>query len=246
MGEFSCMDTLHRRLQRRLRANLLLSSIAAALSLAGIPQAAAADNAAQIASQGNGRGAPACVTCHGARGEGSGAFPRLAGTGQAYLQEQLEAFATGARKSAVMQTIAQQLSTGERGAMATYYSKLAPPQISLPAAAPTPADLGAWIANRGRWSDDLPACAQCHGREGSGGGQAFPPLAGLPAAYIEQQLEAWRSGARPPGPLGLMKIVASKLTPADSQAVANYYGNPGATRPAGAGAAQAPTPEKRP
>lgn len=210
----------------------LLSSIAATFSFAAMAQAASPENAAQIASQGNGRGAPACVGCHGRQGEGSPAFPRLAGTGQAYLQEQLDAFASGARKSAVMQTIAQQLSVGERGAMAAYYSKLTAPQIVMPTTALSPANLGAWLANRGRWSDNLPACAQCHGPGGSGVGQQFPPLAGLPAAYIEQQLQAWRSGARPPGPLGLMGIVASKLTPADSQAVANYYGNQGAAHPA--------------
>lgn len=196
----------------------------AALSATAMTQAAAADAAAQIAAQGNGRGAPACATCHGNHGEGSAAFPRLAGSGQAYLQAQLDAFAADSRKNVTMQTIAKQLNTSERSAMAAYYSTLPAPRIALSPAAPTPADVGAWIANRGRWSDNLPACAQCHGPGGIGVGQQFPPLAGLPPAYIAQQLQAWRDGARPPGPLGLMATVASKLSPGDSQAVADYYG----------------------
>lgn len=223
-----------------------LGSIVAAFSFATMAQAAAPDNAAQIATQGNGRGAPACASCHGRQGEGSSAFPRLAGSGQAYLQAQLDAFASGARKNATMQPIAQQLSTVERSAMAAYYSRLAPPQIALPTAALTPANVGAWLAHRGRWSDNLPACGQCHGRGGSGVGQQFPPLAGLPPAYITQQLEAWRSGARPPGPLGLMATIASKLSPADSQAVADYYGGQSAAHRAVAIATPPRKPEDRP
>lgn len=210
---------------------LRLGPVAVVLSFAAMAQAATPDIAAQIAAQGNGRGAPACMSCHGARGEGSSAFPRLAGTGQVYLQSQLDAFASDARKNVTMQTVAKQLSTVERTAMATYYSKMAPPQISLSSSTPMPADAGAWIANRGRWSDNLPACVQCHGPAGSGVGQQFPPLAGLSPAYIAAQLQAWRSGSRPPGPLGLMSLIASKLSPGDSQAVADYYGGQAAANP---------------
>lgn len=214
------------------RGHLLrLGPVAVVLSFAVIAKAATPDNAAQIAAQGNGRGAPACMSCHGARGEGSSAFPRLAGTGQVYLLDQLDAFASDVRKNATMQTVAKQLTKAERTAMAAYYSKLAPPQISLSAATPMPADVGPWIANRGRWSDNLPACVQCHGPGGSGVGQQFPPLAGLPPAYIVAQLQAWRSGSRPPGPLGLMAMIASKLSPDDSQAVADYYGGQAASNP---------------
>lgn len=208
---------------------LRLGLVPVVLSFA--PMAQAADTAAQIAAQGNGRGAPACMSCHGARGEGSSAFPRLAGTGEVYLQDQLNAFASGARKNVTMETVAKQLATVERTAMAAYYSKLAPPQIALSSAPPMPADIGAWIANRGRWSDNLPACVQCHGPAGSGVGQQFPPLAGLPPAYIAAQLQAWRSGSRPPGPLGLMATIASKLSAGDSQAVADYYGGQAAANP---------------
>ena len=224
---------------------LYLGPIAVALLWAAMAQAATPDNVEQIVAQGNGRGAPACITCHGTRGEGSSAFPRLAGTGEAYLQAQLDAFSSGARKNSTMQTITKQLSTTERSEIAAYYSKLASPRISLPSATPPPTDVGAWIANRGRWSDDLPACVQCHGRGGRGVGQQFPPLAGLPSAYIAEQLQAWRSGTRPPGPLGLMATIASKLSAGDSHAVADYYGGQSTANPVMAGGTPLRKPENR-
>ena len=69
----------------------------------------------------------------------------------------------------------------------------------------------------------MPACAQCHGPGGTGVGEDFPPLAGQPAAYLAEQLRAWQSGGRHPGPLGLMETIARKLSAADIQAVSDYY-----------------------
>jgi cytochrome c553 len=50
-------------------------------------------------------------------------------------------------------------------------------------------------------------------------------LAGLPAAYVAEQLQAWKAGNRPPGPLALMPAIASKLSDTDITAVAAYYEN---------------------
>lgn len=53
-------------------------------------------------------------------------------------------------------------------------------------------------------------------------GEDFPPLAGQPAGYFADQLRAWQSGARHPGPLGLMQTIARKLSAAENQAVSDY------------------------
>lgn len=177
----------------------------------------------QIVTQGAGPTVAACAGCHGARGEGSAAFPRLGGTGQAYLQAQLDAFAKGTRQNPLMQPIAQGLTPAQRAAVARYYSSLPAPLRAADVAPVAPANAGAWLATRGRWSDQIPACAQCHGAGGNGVGTDFPPLAGLPAAYITEQLQAWKSGVRPPGPLALMESVAKKLGAADISAVSSYY-----------------------
>ena len=176
-----------------------------------------------MAAQGTSPSVTVCIGCHGAKGEGMGAFPRLAGTGQAYLLAQLDAFANGDRKNPVMQPIAQSLKPAERQALALYFSQLPAPLVASDSAQPLPSDTGAWLATRGRWADQVPACAQCHGPGGSGVGAQFPPLAGLPAAYIAEQLQAWKAGSRPPGPLALMAGVAKKLSDAEISAVAAYY-----------------------
>ena len=210
------------------------------------PVWAAEDGAAptgrQIANAGKGAAVPACAGCHGQKGEGNPAFPRLAGTGQAYLAAQLEAFAGGTRQNPIMQPIAKALSTAEREATAAYYSRLPTPvKPPVDSEQPSPADTGAWLATRGRWDEQLPACVQCHGPGGSGIGTAFPPLAGLPAAYIAAQLQAWKSGARPPGPLALMPAIAKKLTDADVTAISAYY--EGIVRPQAAAAQASAKPQ---
>ena len=192
-----------------------------------------ADGAA-IARSGAGA-APACQTCHGASGEGvaSAGFPRLAALGATYMQRQLDAFADGTRVSAVMMSIAKALSVADRAAVTAHYAALSAPAASaeaVPAAtasglatSPTPDSVGAKLATRGRWADKLPACEQCHGPGGRGVGLDFPPLAGQSASYLANQLTAWKTGARPPGPLGLMAVVAKKLSEAEVRAVADHY-----------------------
>lgn len=184
---------------------------------------AAAAQGAQIAAKGSGSAVPACAGCHGAQGKGSAAFPHLAGAGVDYLREQLEAFAAGARKNPVMQPIAKGLTPQQRDAVAAYFASLGGSTHAGDKEARGPDDTGAWLATRGRWADNLPACSQCHGPGGSGVGSRFPPLAGQPAPYISAQLKAWQAGERPAGPLGLMQSVAGKLRGADVQAVSEYY-----------------------
>ncbi len=184
-----------------------------------------APSGASIAAQGSGS-APPCAVCHGAHGEGNPAIgaPRLAGVGAAYLQEQLRDFADGTRASPIMAPIAKALESAQDEAVAAYYATLPAPAI---AAAADENSAGKLLAERGRWSDGLPACSQCHGPEGVGVGAAFPPLAGLPAAYVVAQLEAWQQGHRAPGPLGLMAAVAKRMSKTDIEDVAAYFASIG-------------------
>lgn len=190
----------------------------------------------------------ACASCHGARGEGSAAFPPLAGNGSAYLLAQLQAFADGSRVQPVMQPIAQGLNAQQRADVAAFYAGLPSPQRAVTAPPADPADAGAWLAQRGRWADGIPACAQCHGPDGRGVGEHFPAIAGLSAAYMQTQVTAWQSGKRPPGPLQLMATVAQKLTPQDITGIAAYYARLQEQPVSGAalGAPQGPPPAPAP
>jgi cytochrome c553 len=188
------------------------------------PLVASATSADKLASQGNGRGAPACQSCHGADGGGQAAagFPRLAGLDAAYLAKQLTDYAAGTRTNAVMQPIARALSADERASVAGYYSRLPVPSRTG-ATAPDPQGVGAMLAQHGRWSQQIPACEQCHGPGGVGVGAHFPPLAGQPASYLEAQLTAWQRGDRRNDPLDLMKHLSRALNAQDISAVAEWF-----------------------
>jgi cytochrome c553 len=196
--------------------------------LLALPLTTSATDAATIAIEGNGKGAALCMVCHGADGAGQAATgsPRLAGLNAAYLLKQLDDFASGARSNVVMSLIATALSTDERQALATYYSKLPlPTALAVPNGDSSISinDVGATLATRGRWSANIPACEQCHGPGGIGVGAQFPPLAGQPSNYLASQLKAWKQGQRRNDPLGLMQHIAEKLDDSEISAVADWF-----------------------
>lgn len=203
-------------------------------------QAAVQGNAAagqKIAQAGTHQGAAACATCHGAKGEGMAGFPALAGQHAGYLARQLQRLADGSRQAPVMAPMAKALSAQDRADVSAYYASL--PLPIQPVRGPLPKgkdDDGAWLVERGRWADGIPACAQCHGPGGVGVGADFPAIGHLTADYMQSQVAAWNKGQREAGPLGLMGKIARKLTPEDIQAVASYY-----ARLHGAGTATAAT-----
>jgi thiosulfate dehydrogenase len=185
--------------------------------------AAAQETGAEIAARGTRAGAPACISCHGAQGEGNAAagIPRLAGLGASYFQAQLAAFASGQRNNLIMTPIAKMLSLSEMQALATYFAHLPGPSPSKSTRAATGS--GAMLALDGHWASGVPPCVSCHGPNGIGVGANFPPLAGQPVSYLAAQLEAWRKGERPPGPLGLMKAIAKRLTESEITAVSRWF-----------------------
>lgn len=63
---------------------------------------------------------PACRTCHGERGEGRGAVPRLAGQHKAYLQMQLQGFGMATRIADPMNHHAWTMTSEQREAVAAY------------------------------------------------------------------------------------------------------------------------------
>lgn len=204
----------------------MLIATATLLALGGPAAVAATPNAATIAKQGNGHGAPACASCHGADGGGQTAagFPRLAGLNEAYLLRQMDAFASGSRENSVMKPIMTALSADERKALAAYYSKLPIPSAAAKGStAPANDAQGERLAVHGRWSKQVPGCVQCHGPHGVGVGAHFPPLAGQSAKYIADQMQAFKDGRRHNDPLGLMRHVASALDDHDIQAVATWF-----------------------
>lgn len=223
---------------RRLRFSQWLSGMVGIAVLTVFPAIShAQDNTlgSSIVAKGNSNGAPACAGCHGVKGEGNAGagFPRLAGLGAAYLDAQLNHFAQGTRKNAVMESIATQLTVEERKAVSAYFGGLpGAPAVGLPSEK-LKEETGAWLATRGRWDVNLPACVQCHGPGGVGVGDTFPAIVGQSSDYIMAQLHAFKNGTRPGGPMNLMGVVAQKLSDANIAAVSKHFGAATQSAPAG-------------
>lgn len=218
-----------------MRPHLFLSSCLLAVLVPVAAGAAAVDGRA-IVERGNGRGANACATCHGANGIGlAGAvFVRLAGLNEAYIAKQLHDFKQGTRDNPVMKPMAAALNDAEIAAVARYYASQPAPKV--PAEQPAAAALiarGEALARDGVWEKDVPACFQCHGPNGKGVPPHFPAIAGQPSGYIVEQLDAWRAGRRNNDPVGLMKAVAERLSADDIKAVSVFLASFSATPHAG-------------
>ena len=69
-------------------------------------------------------GVPACMSCHGEKGEGNGPIPRLAGQHQAYLARQLEAFASMARANEIMHENSKDLTPEQISEVTAYLATL--------------------------------------------------------------------------------------------------------------------------
>ncbi|NVZ69214.1 c-type cytochrome [Pseudomonas costantinii] len=170
-------------------------------------------------------GAMPCVACHGADGLGLAAagFPRLAGLPAEYVRKQLANFSSGARSNPVMQPLAKALTDAEITAVSQALAAMPYPLPVTVFRSEMPTSATQKLALQGAWERQIPACVSCHGPAGVGVGDAFPPLAGQPAAYLAAQLSAWQSGTRRNDPNDLMGHIAKSLTPEEVQGIAQYF-----------------------
>jgi cytochrome c553 len=162
-----------------------------------------------------------CVACHGADGNSTTPiWPKIAGLSEGYLLIQLMEFKKGQqgdRYDPTMYGIVQNLSQQDLEGLAAYYST----QVMTDGAAKKElVALGQKIFRGGNTQTGLPACAGCHGADGSGNLARFPRLAGQNSAYISAQLNMYKTRARKNGIM--MEDVADRLTSEEIEAVASY------------------------
>ncbi|TCS36277.1 cytochrome c553 [Paucimonas lemoignei] len=218
------------------------------------PVAGGNADGAQIASQGVGGNVPACVSCHGAKGEGNpaGNFPRLAGLPKAYFINQITAYQDGRRVNPVMMPIAKGLSRQQIEAVAGYYAELSAPAAKPAGATAAQASRRAQqLANVGDEKLGVQACANCHGPGGSGEPPTYPYLAGQHAGYLTAALNEWKNGNRKTDPSMQMNIIAKRLGDSDINELSAYFAAqtpPGpessrAVMPAGTAARPVPQPQ---
>lgn len=138
-----------------------------------------------------------CVACHGADGNSpSDQFPNLAGQVPGFIAAQLAKFKSGARENAVMAGFVAALSEQDMADLDAYYSGLEGKKGGITPDQEAAALAGGKIYRGGYKPYAIAACMGCHGPSGHGIPPNFPRLAGQPAAYLEAQLLAYKSGAR--------------------------------------------------
>ncbi len=170
-----------------------------------------------------------CAACHGADGSGQatgGRAPNLTLLDADYIEDQLRDYASGERKSGVMQIVASNLSAGQREGLARYYDSL--PDIPAPATGGADTEIGERIATEGKLIEGVPACVTCHNSAELGddriAGLEIPNLAGQSAIYIEEQLRLFASGVREGGAIWKpMGYIASNLTDAEKSSLAAWF-----------------------
>jgi cytochrome c553 len=176
-------------------------------------------------AKGQNTAAAVCAACHAADGNGTAAAnPKLAAQHPDYLVKQLYNFkvkpgATAAeRANPIMAGFAAALSDADIRNVAAYYGS----QKLKPSAAKDKelSELGKKIYRGGLAEKNVPACAGCHGPNGSGMPAQYPRLAGQWADYTESQLVAWRQGVRKNN--AQMATIASRLSDREIKAVSDY------------------------
>ena len=196
-----------------------------------------------IATQGA-NGAAACISCHGANGEGNAqaGFPRLAALGRLCNVHQLNSYADGTRQNPVMTPIASGLSAEQRAQVAAYYASLATPGAKPAANANTNPPV---LAVRGDEKRGIQSCANCHGPQGIGDAGANPYLAGQHATYLANALAEWKDGSRRNDPSGQMPAIAKALNEAEAKQLASYFAGLAPPAPRNAQAAATPVNAQR-
>ena len=160
-----------------------------------------------------------CLACHGARAEGAGTTPRLAGQRRSYLEPRLASFAANTRPNALMHLEAVNLTAPQISDVAAYLAAQSEgkPSAAAQTGPATPAQVARMVE----------VCSSCHDFGGAGVAAPFifPRLAGQQRDYLIAQLKAFRDKTRtdPPGASINMAGMAAYLSDAMIAQLAAYY-----------------------
>ncbi len=166
-----------------------------------------------------------CVMCHGPSFQGYFVAPRLAGQRPQYVENQLHNFLAHSRDNPYSQLYmwrasAKLISIDPDGvrAVAAYFATLQPK-----AANDGHEELvseGLSLFSGGEPSENVPACAACHGPNAVGS-RNIPRLGGLSYHYLKRRLELWGEGYHASATYPMPKI-AKSLSEDKIEALASY------------------------
>lgn len=165
-----------------------------------------------------------CVACHNVDGNSTApAWPKIAGQHESYLIKQIQEIRKGdqgKRPNPAMYATVEKLTDQDIEDLAAYYTA----QKETPGEAQKSlVEKGHKIYHGGIISKGIPACAGCHGPNGTGNKLAnFPSVSGQHAEYTEIQLKAFRSGQRANDTNEIMRTISAKMTDEEMKAVSSY------------------------
>lgn len=155
-----------------------------------------------------------CAKCHGADGIASKAdHPTIAGMPEEIQQDALVAYRDGGRKCVKVPDMCKavaKLTDAEIATVAKTYAAMPFKPVQQPS--------DAALAAKGKVLHDK-NCKRCHGTGPADGDSGI--LHGQRIDYLRYALGQYMSGAREQD--AMMKSKTSKLTPADVDALVNYY-----------------------
>ncbi|WP_111414857.1 c-type cytochrome [Billgrantia lactosivorans] len=198
----------------------LLASLAITLGAVGV---AHADLEADADAAAGREKAQSCASCHGQEGiSSSPSFPHLAGQQPSYLAKQIIDIRDGNREVPEMAGQVDDFSDQDAWDVAAYFAEQ---DANVGQADPEEEVLerGEELYRAGDMAKGVPACAACHGPTGSGINTAvYPALSGQIPEYVVTSLQKFAAGERTNDPNNMMGDIASKMSDADMEAVANY------------------------
>lgn len=167
-----------------------------------------------------------CSACHGMDGASGIApnYPNLAGQSEKYLFRQMQLIRSNERPILLMTGQLTGKSDQDLANLAAYYASL-PVKIRQATGDDESIAKAQAIYRGGILSKGVAACAACHSPTGSGNAPAgFPQLGGQPAAYVIEQLTAYREGQRTTDENhgGMMRDIAHALTDGEIALIADY------------------------
>lgn len=168
-----------------------------------------------------------CAGCHNADGNSIIPMnPILAGQKAEYITKQLMDFkatesAPAMRNSPVMSSMVAALSPENMKELGAYYAK----QKAIPSQVAVEdqklVESGKLIYHGGNIANGVPACASCHGPNGSGIPPRYPAIAGQHAEYTLSQLQLFSAGDRA-NDKNVMQQVITRLNGQEKRAVSAY------------------------
>jgi len=170
-----------------------------------------------------------CIACHGKNGiKAILEYPNLAGQGKAYLLQQMNDIASGARqgsldgsgnpRSAGMKGVMHLASAEERETIADWLSGMPPAAIKAPKE-PIPED----NLEKGKQLYLQLGCIACHGPEGKKPiADIFPYIAGQKREYIVVQMNDIKEKLRTNGTSATMVPIIANASKEDIGYLADY------------------------